>query len=56
MKEILIGIVKACIFIATLLLFLWVSEGFKMPTRIDIAIFLSISAILRHFVDREMKK
>lgn len=56
MKEILIGTIKACLYIGTLIGVYWVLNGFKTLTQIDIIGVLAVGAILRHFVDKEQLK
>lgn len=56
MKEILIGIVKACLYIGTLIGAYWALNGFKTLAQIDIIGVLAVGAILRHFVDKEQLK
>lgn len=56
MKEILIGTIKACLYIGTLIGVCWALNGFKTLAQIDIIGVLSVGAILRHFVDKEQLK
>ena len=59
MKEILkilIGTVKACLYIGTLIGVFWVLNGFKTLAQIDIVGVVAIGAILRHFIDKEQLK
>ena len=56
MKEILIGTIKACLYIGTLIGVYWVLNGFKTLTQIDIIGVLAVGAILRHFIDKEQLK
>ena len=56
MKETLIGIVKACLYMGTLIGVWWALNGFKTLAQIDIVGVLAVGAILRHFVDKEEEK
>ena len=56
MKEILIGTVKACLYMGILIGVYWVLNGFKTIAQIDIVGVLAIGAILRHYVDKEQLK
>lgn len=56
MKEILIGTVKACLYIGTLIGVYWVFNGFKTLAQNDIIGVLAVGSILRHFVDKEINK
>lgn len=56
MKEMVIGTVKACLYIGTLIGVYWVLNGFKTPAQIDIVGILAVGAILRHFIDKEQLK
>ena len=56
MKQIFIGTLKACLYIARLLLVYWLINGFEMLTLIDVVGVLSVGAILKHFIDREEDK
>lgn len=53
MKEILIGTVKACLYMGALIGVCWAFNGFETPTQIDIVGVLAVGAILRHYVDKE---
>lgn len=53
MKEILIGTVKACLYMGTLIGVYWALNGFKTYAQIDIVGVLAVGAILRHFIDKE---
>ena len=53
MKEIFIGIGKACLYMTILVLTFWVLKGFETPTQLEIADVLAVGAIIRHFVDKE---
>lgn len=55
MKEIFIGTVKACLYIGTLIGVYLALKGFKTPAQIDIIGVLAVGAILRHFIDKELK-
>lgn len=56
MKEILIGTVKDCLYIGTLIGVFWALNGFKTLTQIDIIGVMAVGAILRHFIDKEQLK
>ena len=56
MKEILIGTVKACFYIGTLIGIYWALNGFKTLAQIDIIGVMAVGAILRHFIDKEQLK
>lgn len=56
MKEILVGTVKACLFMGTLIGVYWALNGLKTLAQIDIVGVLAVGAILRHFIDKEEKK
>ncbi|MCR4774587.1 MAG: hypothetical protein K5854_09560 [Prevotella sp.] len=56
MKEILIGTIKACLYIGTLIGVFWALNGFRTLAQIDIIGVLAVGAILRHFVDKEQLK
>lgn len=56
MKEILIGIGKACLYMTILVLTFWVLRRFETPTQLEIVGVLAIGAIIRHFVDKEKIK
>lgn len=56
MKEILIGTVKACLYIGTIIGVFWALNGFKTLAQIDVISVLAVGAILRHFVDKEQIK
>ena len=56
MKEVFIGIGKACLYMTTLVLTFWVLTGFETPTQLDIAGVLAVGAIIKHFVDKEKNK
>ena len=56
MKEILIGTVKACLYMGTLIGVYWALNGFKTLAQIDIVGVMAVGAILRHFVDKEQLK
>lgn len=56
MKEMFIGICKACLYMTILVLTFWVLKGFEAPTQLEIADLLAVGAIIRHFVDKEKIK
>ena len=56
MKELLVGTVKACLYMGTLIGVCWVFNGFKTLAQIDIIGVMAVGAILRHFVDKEQFK
>lgn len=56
MKKMLIGTVKACIYMGTLIGVYWALNGFKTLAQIDIIGVLAVGAILRHFIDKEQLK
>lgn len=56
MKEILIGTVKACLYMGMLIGVCWAFNGFERPTQIDIVGVLAVGAILRHFIDKEEER
>lgn len=56
MKKILIGTVKACLYMGILIGVYWALNGFKTLAQIDIVGVLAVGAILRHFVDKEENK
>jgi hypothetical protein len=59
MKEILkilIGTVKACLYIGTLIGVFWALNGFKTLAQNDIIGVLAVGAISIHFVDKEQLK
>ena len=53
MKKILIGTVKACLYIGVLIGIYWALNGFKTPSQVDIAGVLAVGAILIHFGDKK---
>lgn len=55
MKKILIGIVKACLYMGVLIGIYCALNGFKTPSQVDIVGVLAVGAILKHFVDKEIK-
>lgn len=56
MKEVLIGTVKACLYMGTLIGVYWILNGFKTLAQIDIIGVMAVGAILRHYVDKEQLK
>lgn len=56
MKAYLIGVVKAIVFIVFTVLTLCLIEGTTNLNRVDVTGVLAVSAILRHFIDREQDK
>ena len=56
MKEIIIGIGKACLYMGVLIGMYWALNGFNTPSQVDIVGILAIGAIVRHFVDKEKEK
>lgn len=56
MKEILIGTVKACLYMGALIGVYEALNGFKPPSHIDIISILAVGAIVIHFIDKEEKK
>lgn len=56
MKETFIGCIKALFYIICLLFVLWVFKGFESLSHFDVAIVLSVGAIVNGFVDKERMK
>lgn len=55
MKKMLIGIVKACLYMGVLIGIYWALNGFKTPSQVDIVGLIAVGAMLKHFVDKEIK-
>lgn len=55
MKKILIGTVKAWLYMCVLIGIYCTLNGFKTPSQVDVVGVLAVGAILKHFVDKEIK-
>ena len=56
MKEIFIGCIKALFYIICLLFVLGALKGFECLNQFDVAICLSVGAIVNGFIDKERMK
>ena len=56
MKETFIGCIKAVFYIICLLFVLWALKGFECLNQFDVAICLSVGAIVNGFVNKEKAK
>ena len=56
MKETFIGCIKELFYIIFLLFVFWAFKGFEHLSQFDVAIVLSVGAIVNGFVDKEGRK